>query len=50
MYPAASGRVVIRTPRWLTRLCLQHGIGRVPVQVRLIGCKLLAGWMACRSY
>lgn len=32
VYPAASGRIVIRTPRWLNRFCLQHGIGRVPVQ------------------
>lgn len=36
VYPTASGRVVIRTPRWLTRLCLQHGIGRVPVAVGLL--------------
>lgn len=36
VYPAASGRIVIRTPRWLNRFCLQHGIGRVPVQVRVL--------------
>lgn len=36
VYPTASGRVVIRTPCWLTRLCLQHGIGRVPVAVGLL--------------
>ncbi|EFN50559.1 hypothetical protein CHLNCDRAFT_136591 [Chlorella variabilis] len=32
VYPVASGRHVIQTPRWLSRLCLQHGIGRVPIQ------------------
>lgn len=32
VYPQASGRHVVRTPAWLSRLCLQYGIGRVPIQ------------------
>ncbi|KAL4420836.1 hypothetical protein ABPG75_010492 [Micractinium tetrahymenae] len=32
VYPMASGRHLVRTPTWLLRLCLQHGIGRVPIQ------------------
>jgi len=32
VYPLASGRHVVRTPVWLRRLCLQYGIGRVPIQ------------------
>ncbi len=32
VYPLASGRHVVRTPAWLSRLCLQYGIGRVPIQ------------------
>jgi hypothetical protein len=31
-YPQASGRHVITTPVWLSRLCLQYRIGRVPIQ------------------
>jgi hypothetical protein len=30
-YPMATGRHVVHTPRWLSRLCLQYGIGRVPL-------------------
>ena len=33
VYPLASGRHLIRTPMWLSRLCLQYGIGRVPIAV-----------------
>lgn len=32
VYPLASGRHIVRTPAWLSRLCLQYGIGRVPIQ------------------
>lgn len=32
VYPVASGRHVVRTPLWLSRFCLQHRIGRVPLQ------------------
>lgn len=32
VYPQASGRHVITTPLWLSRLCLQYRIGRVPIK------------------
>lgn len=35
-YPLATGRVVVRTPQWLSRLCLQYNIGHVPIQVRCV--------------